>query len=72
MQTLIHHGLLEDYSYQIPEMYALQTSQLRLAIERIKAEVKQELEDDHTLSYSDALGRAVDYIAGLVEVSMDD
>ena len=72
MQTLMCHGLLKDYSYQIPEEYTLQEGQLRLAIKRIKAEVKQELEDNHTLSYSDALAKAVDYIADLVDVSMDD
>ena len=72
MQTLMRHGLLEGCSYQTPEEYTLQESQLRLALKRIKAEVKQELEDDHTLSYADALAKAVDYIAYLVDMQMDD
>ena len=72
MQTLMRHGLLEGCSYQTPEEYTLQESQLRLALKRIKAEVKQELADDHTLSYADALAKAVDYIAYLVDMQMDD
>ena len=70
MQTLMRHGLLEGYSYQTPEEYTLQQSQLRLAIEHIYAEVKQEMADDHTLSYAEAVAKAVDYIA--FDLSMDD
>lgn len=70
MQNLMRHDLFEGHSYQTPEEYTLQQSQLRLAIERIYAEVKQEMADDHTLSYAEAVAKVVDYIA--FDLSMDD